>query len=65
MLLVEQNANLALRLAHRGYVLVNGRITMEGTGAALLARPEIRDAYLGGGAAAAPPPQPAAKPAPA
>jgi branched-chain amino acid transport system ATP-binding protein len=47
VLLVEQNANLALRLAHRGYVLVNGRITMEGTGAALLARPEIRDAYLG------------------
>ena len=49
VLLVEQNANLALRLAHRGYVLVNGRITMEGPGAALLARPEIRDAYLGGG----------------
>jgi branched-chain amino acid transport system ATP-binding protein len=47
VLLVEQNANLALRLAHRGYVLVNGRITMEGSGAALLARPEIRDAYLG------------------
>ena len=65
VLLVEQNANLALRLAHRGYVLVNGRIAMEGTGAALLARPEVRDAYLGGGAAAAPPPQPAAKPAPA
>jgi branched-chain amino acid transport system ATP-binding protein len=52
VLLVEQNANLALRLAHRGYVLVNGRITMEGPGAALLARPEIRDAYLGGGVAA-------------
>ena len=52
VLLVEQNANLALRLAHRGYVLVNGRIAMEGTGAALLARPEVRDAYLGGGAAA-------------
>ena len=49
VLLVEQNANLALRLAHRGYVLVNGRITMEGEGRALLARPEIRDAYLGGG----------------
>ena len=47
VLLVEQNANLALRLAHRGYVLVTGRIAMEGTGAALLARPEIRDAYLG------------------
>ena len=50
VLLVEQNANLALRLAHRGYVLVNGRIAMEGTGAELLARPEVRDAYLGGGA---------------
>ncbi len=50
VLLVEQNANLALRLAHRGYVLVNGRITMAGTGAGLLARPEIRDAYLGGAA---------------
>jgi branched-chain amino acid transport system ATP-binding protein len=49
VLLVEQNANQALRLAHRGYVLVTGRLTMEGTGAELLARPEIRDAYLGGG----------------
>jgi branched-chain amino acid transport system ATP-binding protein len=49
VLLVEQNANQALRLAHRGYVLVTGRITMEGTGQDLLARPEIRDAYLGGG----------------
>nr|WP_218127420.1 ABC transporter ATP-binding protein [Belnapia rosea] len=49
VLLVEQNANQALRLAHRGYVLVNGRITMEGGGHELLARPEIRDAYLGGG----------------
>ncbi|MBL6459250.1 ABC transporter ATP-binding protein [Belnapia sp. T6] len=49
VLLVEQNANQALRLAHRGYVLVNGRITMAGTGAELLARPEIRDAYLGSG----------------
>lgn len=48
VLLVEQNANLALRLAHRGYVLVTGRITMSGTGAELLERPEIRDAYLGG-----------------
>ena len=59
VLLVEQNANLALRLAHRGYVLVNGRITMQGTGAELLARPEVRDASLGGGApvpAAVPPP---------
>jgi branched-chain amino acid transport system ATP-binding protein len=61
VLLVEQNANLALRLAHRGYVLVNGRIAMEGTGAELLARPEVRDAYLGGGGAR--PPEPAARPA--
>jgi branched-chain amino acid transport system ATP-binding protein len=48
VLLVEQNANQALRLAHRGYVLVTGRITMSGTGRELLARPEVRDAYLGG-----------------
>ena len=48
VLLVEQNANQALRLAHRGYVLVTGRITMADTGAALLARPEVREAYLGG-----------------
>ncbi|MDB5534305.1 MAG: amino acid transporter ATPase, partial [Hyphomicrobiales bacterium] len=47
--LVEQNAYHALRLAHRGYVIVNGRITMSGTGAELLARPEIRAAYLEGG----------------
>ena len=50
VLLVEQNAYQALRLAHRGYVLVNGSITMAGTGADLLARPEIRAAYLEGGA---------------
>ena len=62
VLLVEQNANLALRLGHRGYVLVNGRIAMEGTGAELLARPEVRDAYLGGGAPERPAPGP---PAPA
>ena len=49
VLLVEQNAYQALRLAHRGYVLVNGAITMAGTGAELLARPEIRAAYLEGG----------------
>ena len=48
VLLVEQNAFQALRLAHRGYVLVNGSITMAGTGADLLARPEIRAAYLEG-----------------
>ncbi len=47
--LVEQNAFHALRLAHRGYVLVNGQVTMSGTGRELLARPEIRAAYLEGG----------------
>ena len=51
VLLVEQNAFQALRLAHRGYVLVNGAITMAGTGAELLARPEVRAAYLEGGTA--------------
>jgi branched-chain amino acid transport system ATP-binding protein len=51
VLLVEQNAYQALRLAHRGYVLVNGAITMAGTGAELLARPEIKAAYLEGGQA--------------
>jgi branched-chain amino acid transport system ATP-binding protein len=48
VLLVEQNAWQALRLAHRGYVLVNGAITMAGSGGELLRRPEVRDAYLGG-----------------
>jgi branched-chain amino acid transport system ATP-binding protein len=47
--LVEQNAYHALKLAHRGYVMVNGKITMSGTGAELLARPEVRAAYLEGG----------------
>ena len=47
--LVEQNAFHALRLAHRGYVMVNGRITMKGTGRELLAREEVRSAYLEGG----------------
>ena len=50
ILLVEQNAFHALRLAHRGYVLVNGAIQMTGAGDELLARPEIRAAYLEGGA---------------
>ena len=48
VLLVEQNAFQALRLAHRGYVLVNGAITMSGGGQELLARPEVRAAYLEG-----------------
>ena len=47
--LVEQNAYHALKLAHRGYVMVNGQITLSGTGAELLQRPEIRAAYLEGG----------------
>ncbi len=47
--LVEQNAYHALKLAHRGYVMVNGRITMSGTGRELLAREEIKTAYLEGG----------------
>ena len=47
--LVEQNAHRALRLAHRAYVMVNGTITLSGTGADLLANPEVRAAYLEGG----------------
>ncbi len=47
--LVEQNAFHALKLAHRGYVMVNGKITMTGTGAELLKRDEVRAAYLEGG----------------
>jgi len=47
--LVEQNAYHALRLAHRGYVMVNGLITMSGPGRELLKRPEVRAAYLEGG----------------
>ncbi len=47
--LVEQNAFHALKLAHRGYVMVNGLITMSGTGRELLSRPEVRAAYLEGG----------------
>ena len=47
--LVEQNAYHALKLAHRGYVMVNGLITLTGSGPDLLARPEVRAAYLEGG----------------
>jgi branched-chain amino acid transport system ATP-binding protein len=47
--IVEQNAYHALRLAHRGYVMVNGRITMDGSGRELLEKPEVRAAYLEGG----------------
>ena len=47
--LVEQNAFHALKLAHRAYVMVNGAITLTGTGKELLSRPEVRAAYLEGG----------------
>ena len=53
ILLVEQNAYHALKLAHRAYVMVNGGISLSGTGAELLARPEVRAAYLEGGAGSA------------
>jgi branched-chain amino acid transport system ATP-binding protein len=49
VLLVEQNAFHALKLAHRGYVLINGQIAMSGTGAELLANRDVRAAYLEGG----------------
>ena len=45
--LVEQNANLALQVAHRGYVLENGRITLQDKAATLLANKDIQRAYLG------------------
>ena len=48
--LVEQNAYHALKLAHRGYVMVNGKITLSGNAADLLRREEIKAAYLEGGA---------------
>jgi len=47
--LVEQNAFHALKLAHRGYVMVNGLITLAGSGSELLERPEVKAAYLEGG----------------
>jgi branched-chain amino acid transport system ATP-binding protein len=47
--LVEQNAFHALRLAHRGYVMVNGLITLSGSGRELLRMQEVREAYLEGG----------------
>lgn len=45
--LVEQNANQALKLADRGYVMEHGRILLQGTGDELLANPQVREAYLG------------------
>ncbi len=47
ILLVEQNANMALRIAHRGYVMENGSIVMEGTANALLHNEDVKRAYLG------------------
>jgi branched-chain amino acid transport system ATP-binding protein len=46
ILLVEQNVPLSLRLAQRAYVIELGRVTLEGTGAELLADPHVREAYL-------------------
>ncbi len=48
ILLVEQNANLALQLAHRGYVMDTGNIVAKGTGEELMNNPEVKKAYLGG-----------------
>ena len=48
ILLVEQNANMALKLANRGYVLETGRITLEGTSEELTSDPSVIAAYLGG-----------------
>jgi branched-chain amino acid transport system ATP-binding protein len=47
VLLVEQNARLALKLAHRGYVIETGRIVMEDAADRLLADPKVQEAYLG------------------
>ena len=47
VLLIEQNANMALHVAHRAYVIENGKISMEGTGAELLNDEKVRAAYLG------------------
>ncbi|WP_338557030.1 ABC transporter ATP-binding protein [Erwinia sp. E_sp_B01_3] len=48
LFLVEQNANHALKLSDRAYVMVNGQIRLSGTGRELLVNPEVRSAYLGG-----------------
>jgi branched-chain amino acid transport system ATP-binding protein len=48
VLLVEQNANMALKLASRGYVIETGNIVLEGRSAELAANPEVKKAYLGG-----------------
>jgi branched-chain amino acid transport system ATP-binding protein len=51
--MVEQNASLALEIAHYGYVLQTGRVVLQGEAQALLGDERIRDAYLGGDAQAA------------
>lgn len=51
ILLVEQNATMALAVSHRGYVMETGRIVLQGTAKDLLRNPQVRDAYLGGGKA--------------
>lgn len=48
VVLVEQNARAALRLAHRGYVMEVGKIVLEDSAPNLLANPEVQNAYLGG-----------------
>jgi branched-chain amino acid transport system ATP-binding protein len=48
ILVVEQNARMALQFANRGYVLENGRLVLEGTSDELIVNPLIRKAYLGG-----------------
>lgn len=48
ILIVEQNANRALEIAHRAYVLETGSIVLSDTGKALLANPKVKEAYLGG-----------------
>jgi branched-chain amino acid transport system ATP-binding protein len=48
ILLVEQNASMALAISHRGYVMETGRIVLQGSAQDLLQNPQVRDAYLGG-----------------
>ena len=47
VLLIEQNANMALKTANRGYVMETGRITLHGSGEELLANEAVKAAYLG------------------
>jgi branched-chain amino acid transport system ATP-binding protein len=49
ILLVEQNANVALETSNRGYVLETGRVVLTDSASALLENPQVREAYLGGG----------------